>query len=1133
MASYTVDIPGQGSYTVDSPNDLTDAEAIAAVVGQINSGQLQEPSVTAPPEQAGTYEKAWGSYDPTANFAQNYAGITGRRVGTQLDALLGIPQQALNVVTGGDRGRLSAVLKLLQGLTSPFSAVTAPVEAAAELPVTTLTGSPEAGRLAGDVTGLAATFGLGLASKAGLLGETAENTAKFLGVGRAKTFDEWIRHDPQAQFIATRGREVPEDIASSVLEAQARTDRPLEDLAAQARALQETRTQLRSTADLALDVGRPKLAASELEKLTQQNDEWINHALANNTISEMPAEPIVEKGKVVFAPNSSTDMNILQWWRTPGGVASTISPEARAVAFETNLTNMNILKSVEARVNRSAPFFQGLTDEEVRKAYIVRSLKKTRDEIEAMPETLLNTPTKKLVYALEDIFKIDKEVYVPRRREQLRSRVEAQVEEQFGIINDAVKEMEVNRRLQKLVPDADKLSPEDYILEILSGQFKIIDKRTNDIIDMAISRGDWKTKVEDLVKAGMNVNDIDVKNKGAFFDSDLLRGFQGRVSRTYQHMGNALDPSREEIEAAARGEFYFQKAGKLFELFGAMKEKAGNPSGFSKDAQTVLETYYRSFERMLQISQLRERVAGDLKTVSARYPTMAQELKDNINLMYGHRFYLSPLVDNLVAATPLVRDIIAPHILERALGGAKNLLVQAMLRLSPRFHAVNSTQLFSTLWPILRNNSDLTEAVKLRYSDAGKAIIKRHLPETSSVQVASRSLGFGKYSTETVNQETAFLAMYNVARKFGFSDGQAADYAKLRGNLYSQFMGLTTDQPIAFRKLDPTGTFLMFQRFPVKQAEMMLDLIKDKNFPGAAKWLGVNLVLGGFKAATLGQAGWLTYDLYRKIEKEYGKPVADVFHAGLPALAGADVSSSVQFYNPPFGQTFSEKLVNMGAGPLFGLVGSTIRSALNNSAPDPSTASRVYNTLAARIPGFQFLKGLVKIYEHDYDFYTPDGRLNYKGDLRDLLMSMGGFKSTRGVMGVMDHNNPFQMRPGLRETFIDAMMEMRMKRDDVIDFAANRYGMAQVTGVDLGKDEMAMVQKEVEAWNNLWPEMHIQQEDIMRRAKSRMQSVTSSMAERATRNVPKAVKNSPMFQPSAIPQPPGFTPPSTGGGPPQ
>ena len=106
----------------------------------------------------------------------------------------------------------------------------------------------------------------------------------------------------------------------------------------------------------------------------------------------------------------------------------------------------------------------------------------------------------------------------------------------------------------------------------------------------------------------------------------------------------------------------------------------------------------------------------------------------------------------------------------------------------------------------------------------------------------------------------------------------------------------------------------------------------------------------------------------------------------------SDVSSSVQFYNPPFGQTFSEKLVNMGAGPLFGLVGSTIRSALDTSAPDPSTASRIYNTLAARIPGFQFLKGLVKLYEHDYDFYTPEGRLNYKGDLRDFLLSMGGFK---------------------------------------------------------------------------------------------------------------------------------------------
>ena len=114
--------------------------------------------------------------------------------------------------------------------------------------------------------------------------------------------------------------------------------------------------------------------------------------------------------------------------------------------------------------------------------------------------------------------------------------------------------------------------------------------------------------------------------------------------------------------------------------------------------------------------------------------------------------------------------------------------------------------------------------------------------------------------------------------------------ASLRGNLYSQFVGLTTDVPIAFRKLDPLGLFTMFRRFNIKQAEQAIDLMKNSDFPGMAKWLGVNLAMGGFKSATMGQAGWLTYKLYKEIEDNYGKGVADLFHTGLPSLLGSDIS---------------------------------------------------------------------------------------------------------------------------------------------------------------------------------------------------------------------------------------------------
>jgi hypothetical protein len=524
-------------------------------------------------------------------------------------------------------------------------------------------------------------------------------------------------------------------------------------------------------------------------------------------------------------------------------------------------------------------------------------------------------------------------------------------------------------------------------------------------------------------------------------------------------------------------------------------------------------------EKWLQIRQLHERVDPIINDISKRYPQLGIILKDNINLLWGQRMPLSLPLDNQIAMTPLLRDVVAPQFLERFLARSKGLLVSGMLKWNPHFHAVNMTQTFATLWPIA-NGREILEGMQLAKSDAGRRILERHIPSTSKVEVAAGKVGF----SEKFNQETAFMTMYNRARKLGFSDAQAADYAKLRGNIYSQFMGLTTDQPMWFRKIDPTGTLFMFQRFPIKQMELVLDLLKDKNIPGAAKWMGVNLAMGGFKAATLGQAGWLGYKLYKDISDQYGKPLADVIHAGLPALAGLDISGSVQFWNPPFGESWGDKLIALAEGPLIGLGHSVIGNMLDQTAPEPEAGKRAFDAFAQKIPMAGWLNSLIKVASGDYDFKDPGGRLQYKGDLRDLITHSLGFKPYGGEMGVTDTEDPRQMRPGLRETFIDAMMEMRERRDDIINFAAQRYGMALATGVDLGEDMQKMVEKEVDKWNNFFPEFPITQDDLNKRAQARMEAATKGISQRVMERMPKAIKNSDYFQAPDLPQIPD-TPP--------
>jgi hypothetical protein len=301
----------------------------------------------------------------------------------------------------------------------------------------------------------------------------------------------------------------------------------------------------------------------------------------------------------------------------------------------------------------------------------------------------------------------------------------------------------------------------------------------------------------------------------------------------------------------------------------------------------------------------------------------------------------------------------------------------------------------------------------------------------------------------------------------------------------------------------------MFQRFPIKQTEMMIDLIKDRNFPGAAKWLGVNLALGGFKAATFGNAGWLTYRLYKDIEKEYGKTVADVFHLGLPGLAGVDVSGSAQLFNPPFGATFSERVGNFLSGIVGSTANSVIGNMMNQTAAEPDPLKRGAAALIERVPLFKQLQNLARLVTEDYNFKDPSGRLRFEGDAKDAIKGFLGFRQAGGEIGVT--TGPQQMRPAELDTFVSSLREITSRRNDVLNYAASRYGQAQLSGVDLGESMQKAVEKEVNQWNSLWPQFPINQQDIMGRAQRRQQAATQTLGERIRRQTPRSIERSEAF----------------------
>ena len=1044
MAKYEI-TTASGRYEIDSPTELSEAELDEAASG-LEDGE--EP----------------------AEAPQGFAGRVGRRVSEAGEAALDIPSSAMGLVTGGDRGRLAAGLRLLQGVASPISMLTAIPEAATEQAATSVLPENWA-RLAGDVGGLVSTLGLGLASKAGKLGPYAERLAKVIGVGRPAGLPGQLASDPQLRFAISR--------------------LPTNETADEARALEIlTRLPEAPLEELALAAKSPRLAQAQLENRALKADKWLEWAKQGQLIDEVPAPVSLSPSEALaFAPDAKRDMTILGNLGTPTNVAARINPKGAQAAYEMAVTEAKMNQAIRARSQRNDQALLGVGDEELARAVRIREGLDSVDLADPKYAT-----QRRVNDFLEQKFEVDRQIIIPRLRNSYRARVEGVVRKeledtasQWGEKADpALLKQRTEAKLREQIPDDWGL--EQYIPHIFPGSYKVKDSAGR-VLGSAETKLEAKYLIRDLALDGIDVKDLKVDSQ-TFFEPELLGLFKSRVQRSAESIAKAAVLSDEEIAAAGRGDIAFSKK---YKFFGNLGERVGKNSGYTKDLQTILQVYDRGIERWMQLSDMAERVVPVVRELGASgYPGLARMLENTMKSLWGYRHPLSQYIDNTLAAIPLVNQMTAPFAMERWATGIKSGLVNVMLRFNPRYHAINSTQIAQTLWPVA-DASEISQGFKLRSSEQGKALLSRHGIDVGT-KVAAMSKNLGR--AERMNQEVAFLTMYNRARKLGLEDQRAADYALLRGNLYTQFLGLASDQPHAFQKLDPSGLLFMFQRFPIKQYEQLLDVVKDRNFPAAAKWLTTNLALGGFRAATMGQGGWLTYKLYKDIEKEYGKPTADLFHVGLPGLLGVDLSNSVMLFNPPFGDNWAEKIGNIAEGPLGSIVSSVIGAAANSAGPEPNAAKRAFDALVQRLPLAKELDAVRRLFEEDYEFKDPIGRLRYKGDVKDVVKRMLGART---------------LTDADLDTFAGSLLDVRQQRDQVLNFVASRYGQARLAGVDLGEPMMQMIRGEVDKWNTQWPEFPISGTEIQQRATRRQQTAMQSLRERLLRGSPRVLRQSETF----------------------
>src|SRR3990167_2585495 len=910
--------------------------------------------------------------------------------------------------------------------------------------------SEDAARTAGSVSALPFTLGVGLLAKAGKLGQYGQQFAKVLGVGATDAVTQFKR-DPQLRYAAQLPTEAP---ATPVLEQLTRTSATAEELA--------------------MAVKSPATAEAILKKYRVEGDIWLENLKAQGmSTSDIPASPVLDHKQIMsFEVTKPYDLGIIGTLGTPTTQAARIHPKGAKIGFDLADAEMRLKSGIDSRELRNQHALNAVGDKAISDAVKLRNVRNI-DEIVDSPN--VNPAVKSVAKFLHDKFDADRGILIPRLREQEAVKIRTGIEKAEALKSQAarLKPAEIERvvklQTEKLIPGNSSI--DDLLLRVFPTYYRIMDKAGN-FLESANNRSEALAKIKDLADAGgLKASDFTTSHR-TVFDADTLRIFQGRVSRAFENLAKNQGLSPADVEAAIRGDFSMHAPSKFFNQFLGAGHK-----GMTRDVMNTLGFYDRTLEKWIHINDVERQAKPVLRELSQR----------------GDR-RLTDMLYTTLAGLPVVNKLVSPYFLERWTSTLKGGIVNGFLKFNPRFHVLNGTQLAQTLGPIA-DTADIYRAGKGWLAGTSEELLKRHGIKGIGSRVEEFTRGLGP--AETMNQQVAFLTMYDKARRLGLSDNQAAAYGRLRGNLFSQFIGLVTDVPKAFRTVDPTGMMLMFQRFPVKQAELVIDLIKNRNFPGVGKWLAVNLALGGMKAATLGQAGWLTLEAYDKIKQQYGQKAADVIHVGLPGLVGVDMSNSVMLYNPPFGEGYAEKVGNLMGGPLGSMIGSILGAAGTTTGPEPETGKRMFDALVNSIPVGREVNAIAQLLEGDYDLRDPLGRLRYKASMTDLMKKSLGFRP------IVEAN---------LDTVIGAMMEMKQMRDTTLNYVASRYGQAQVAGIGLGEDMQRLVEQEVDNWNNMWPEFPITGDAIASRTKARAQASQQALRERVMRSMPKVIRDAEQFR---------------------
>lgn len=641
--------------------------------------------------------------------------------------------------------------------------------------------------------------------------------------------------------------------------------------------------------------------------------------------------------------------------------------------------------------------------------------------------------------ALEDLFK-----------KNINDKIDtsAMTKEQFG---DALTLNEF--------PDDWGIADGSYLPHLFFGSWKISAKLPGEegagFVARAETAAQAKAKIYELSKNNPEYANAQwMIGQDVVITPDMIRlgdkKFWNMISRMKEQTAGEVN-----VKEAVQG-IIGRKAGKQ-KWFGSLQERLGFKN-YSRDFRNVMGAYLNGFHRWKELSEMQRETQPLIERVKAEgRPNAARRLEDLMENLWGKPAATTIEFDSFVQRIPGLRDHIKPLALDRWSRNIRSMV--SLLTLSTlRFALINRLQPLQGLYPLVGERL-LIKGKALQHSPEGNALLDEAGVRLDPGQYAESRAGVSKvrdfmerFRGERSNQELAFLSMYLHGVEQGMPKAEAIKYAKLRGQLMTQFTPLVVDTPQMLHGPIASSMF-QFKRFPIKQAELTANMVREGNIGGIARMLAVFALVGG--ASVFLRQAWTDPEkrlaLRRKLEKEMGSKGADALMYGLPGLLNADLSGSLVLAEEPFGDDVFSKAARTVAGPAVSIAAETTRAAMTEER-EPMSAKDKAVTLMRRFPGLRPITELMTF--GDDEILSPDGEIKYRRKVQDALVGLGAFRSA----------NEANM-----QTAVSAIVELK-KEDQRLK---NAYYVARTANSDLTE-----IRAEIDTFNKRWPEVRITAQDL-------------------------------------------------------